>query len=206
MGRLAATVGAIALAFCSVPALCARADDQAFPAVQANPADRFLDVPIDDFAYDFARKCTRYPKPGTLALEAWLGRHFAGVSWGIMRCEKLRHHHYSLHAEGRALDWHLDVHDARDRAEAWRLIGTLLAPDRLGNPQALARRIGLQEIIWDCEAWWAGSPVLVNYEPCYNKHGKRRRHMNETIAHRDHIHLGLNREGAAMHTSFWAER
>ena len=208
MGRLAAAIGAIALAFfAAAPVLHARADDQAFPAVRGNPADRFANVPIDDFAYDFAHKCTRYPKPGTLALEAWLGRHFGGVSWGIMRCEKLRsHHHYSLHAEGRALDWHLDVHEARDRAEAWRLIGMLLAPDRLGNPQALARRMGMQEIIWDCQAWWSGSPVLVEYEPCYNKHGERRLQVNETIAHRDHVHLGLNREGAAKHTSFWAGR
>jgi hypothetical protein len=206
MGRLAATVGAIAFACFSVSAVCARADDQAFPAIRGNPADRLADMPIDDFSWDFARKCTRHPKPGTLALEAWLGKNFRGVSWGIMRCEKLNRRHYSLHAEGRALDWHLDVHDRRDRAEAWRLIGMLLAPDRLGNPQALARRMGLQEIIWDCEAWWAGSPVLVDYDPCSDKHGKRRRHANETIAHRDHVHIGLNREGAAMHTSFWAGR
>jgi hypothetical protein len=206
MCRYAATVGAIALAFFSVPALFARADDQAFPAVRGNPADQLIDVPVDDFAYDFARKCTRYPKPGTRALEAWLGRHFRGESWGIMRCEKLSRRHYSLHAEGRALDWHLDVRDARDRAEAWRLIDTLLAPDQVGNQQALARRIGLQELIWDCQAWWAGSPVLVDYAPCFNKHGTRRRHMDPTRAHRNHIHLGLNREGAAMHTSFWATR
>jgi hypothetical protein len=206
MGRFAATVGTIAVALCALPAPFARADEQAFPPVAGNPADRFLDVPIDDFAYDSARKCTRYPKRGTLALEAWLGQHFRGVSWGIMRCEKLGHGYFSLHSEGRALDWHLDVHRARDRAEAWRMIDTLLAPDRLGNPQALARRMGLQELIWDCQAWWAGSPVLVDYAPCYDKHGKRRRHLNETIAHRDHVHLGLNRAGAAMHTSFWAAR
>ena len=55
-----------------------------------------------------------------------------------MRCSKLGPHNYSLHAEGRAVDWHVDVHDARDRADAERLIGLLLAPDRLGNPEALA--------------------------------------------------------------------
>ena len=109
-------------------------------------------------------------------------------------------------AESAALDWHLDVHSARDRAEAWRLIDMLLAPDRLGNPEALARRMGLQELIWDCQAWWAGSPVLVDYAPCFDKRGKRRRHVNVTIAHRDHVHLGLNRAGAAMHTSFWVVR
>jgi hypothetical protein len=204
MGRPAA-VGAIALALLSfLPVLHARAEGEAFPAVRGNPADRLADLPIDDFAYDHARRCTRSPKPGTLALEAWLGRHFRGVSWGIMRCEKLGHQNYSLHSEGRALDWHLDVHDRSDRKEAWRLIGMLLAPDRLGNPEALARRMGIQEIIWDCQSWWAGSPVLVDYFACYRKDGTRRRHVNATIAHRDHVHIGLNREGAARRTSFWA--
>jgi hypothetical protein len=204
MGRLAA-VGAIALALVTAAAAHeARADDEAFPAVRGNPADRFLQVPIDDYAYDFARKCKRYPRPGTLGLEEWLGRHFYGVSWGIMRCEKLRRHEYSLHAEGRALDWHLDVHSARDRAEAWRLIRVLLAPDRLGNPHALARRMGIQEIIWNCQAWWSGSPVLVEYSACYRKNGKRRRHVDDTTAHRDHVHIGLNKRGAARRTSFWA--
>jgi hypothetical protein len=203
MGRLAAVVGAIALAL-SAP--CARADDQAFPAVRGNPADRLADLPIDDYAYDVARRCTRFPKPGTRALETWLGRHFGGVSWGIMRCEKLRRHEYSLHAEGRALDWHLDVHSARDRAEAWRLIRLLLAPDRAGSPHALARRMGVQELIWDCQAWWAGSPVLVDYSACYGKNGKRRRHVDETTAHRDHVHIGLTRDGAARRTSFWSDR
>jgi hypothetical protein len=205
MGRLAAVVGATLLALLAGAAFReARADDQAFPAVRGNPADRFLDEPIDDYGYDFARKCRRHPRSGTVALEAWIGRHFRGVSWGIMRCEKLHKREYSLHSEGRALDWHLDVHNARDRAEAWRLISVLLAPDRLGNPHALARRMGIQEIIWDCQAWWAGSPVLVKYSVCYGKHGKRRRHIDDTSAHRDHVHLGLNKSGAARRTTFWA--
>jgi hypothetical protein len=204
MGRFAAVAGVLALAsVAGFPLFLARAQDQSFPAVRSNPADRLAELPIDDFAYDTARRCTRSPKPGTLALQAWIGRHFRGVSWGIMRCEKLGRRNYSLHAEGRALDWHLDVHDRRDRAEAERLIGVLLAPDRLGNPEALARRMGVQEIIWDCKTWWAGSPALEPYPVCFNKHGKRRRHVDETLAHRNHVHIGLNRLGAARQTSFW---
>jgi hypothetical protein len=192
----AVVVGSLLLA-------CPAIASQAFPAVRGNPADGLADVPIDDFRYDFARHCTRHPRPGMLALQHWLERHFRGVSWGIMRCSKLGHGHYSLHAEGRALDWHLDVHDAADRAEAKRLIGLLLAPDRLGNPAALARRMGVQEIIWDCRSWWAGAEKLDRYHACYGKHGKRRRHVDDTTAHRNHVHIGLNRLGAARLTSFW---
>jgi hypothetical protein len=196
---LAVVVGSLVLA---CPALAS----QAFPAVRGNPADRLAGRPIDDLRYDFARHCTHGPRPGTLALQAWLGRHFRGVSWGIMRCEKLGPRNYSLHAEGRALDWHLDVHDAGDRAEARRLIGMLLAPDRAGNPEALARRMGVQEIIWDCRAWWAGGETLGPYSACYGKHGQRRRHVDDTTAHRNHVHIGLNRRGAARLTTFWKIR
>jgi hypothetical protein len=208
MGRVAVVGAAIALAFSfAFTALRAYADGQAFPAVRGNPADRLADLPIDDYAYDRARRCRRTPRAGTVSLEAWLARHFRGVSWGIMRCERLHGRVYSLHADGRALDWHLDVHDKRDRAEAWRLIGMLLAPDRVGNPEALARRMGVQEIIWDCRAWWSGGgPVMDKYWACYNKRGRRRRHVNQTIAHRDHVHIGLSRHGAARMTSFWVGR
>ena len=31
-------------------------------------------------------------------------------------------------------------------------------------------------------------------------------HSDRTLAHRDHVHLGLNRAGARKRTSFWARR
>jgi hypothetical protein len=189
---------------CAFPIVHATADE--FRQVRNNPADRLLEQPIDDFAYDFAYKCNRFPRRGTRALEAWLDRHFSGVSWGIMRCSKLNRRHHSLHAEGRALDWHLDARDPGDRAAARRLIRMLLAPDRLGNPQALARRMGIQEIIWNCTTWWAGSTFLAKYHGCYGKSGRRLRHVDVTTAHRDHIHIGLNRRGAARKTTFWTRQ
>ena len=205
MRRPAAVVGALTLVLCvTLPIVHASADQ--FRPVRNNPANRLLEHPIDDFAYDFARKCNRFPRAGTRALEAWLGDHYGGVSWGIMRCSKLNRRHYSLHAEGRALDWHLDARDPGDRAEARRLIRTLLAPDRLGNPQALARRMGIQEIIWNCTTWWAGSSYLAKYHGCYGKSGRRLRRVDVTTAHRDHVHIGLNRRGAARKTTFWAMR
>jgi len=141
--------------------------------------------------------------PGTLRLERWLGGHVRGISWGIMRCEKLGRHNYSLHAEGRAIDWHLSVHVAADRRAARRLILMLLATDRVGNTHALARRMGVQEIIWNCRSWWSGADRMDKYSYCYDRRGRRRRHLDETQAHRNHIHIGLNRPGARLQTSFW---
>lgn len=79
--------------------------------VAGNPADWLASLPIDDYRYDRAHHCKRGPSKGALAVEAWLGRNTLGSSWGIMRCERLSKRSMSLHSEGRAIDWHLDVHD-----------------------------------------------------------------------------------------------
>jgi hypothetical protein len=198
---------ALVLAFSAPTAAFATdAIPSSFGVVAHNPADRLATVPVDDYRYDHARRCRRAPTAGALSLQSWLGAHFAGESWGIMRCEKLGRHDWSLHAEGRALDWHLDARTGVGRRAGRRLIKLLLAADRLGNPFALARRMGIQEIIWDCRAWWSGSETFVEYAPCYGKSGRRRRHVDPTIAHLDHIHIGLNWAGARRQTSFWRSR
>jgi hypothetical protein len=43
---------------------------------------------------------------------------------------------------------------------------------------------------------WAFS----RYSPC---EGKRVKHVDRTTAHRDHIHFGMTKPGAAGRTSFW---
>ena len=177
-----------------------------FAPLAHNPADALAPQPIEDYRYDRARHCTKSPRAGTLALERWLAAHSRGESWGIMRCEKLSRRNYSLHSEGRAIDWHLDARNPADRRAGRRLIKLLLAPDRTGNAHALARRMGVQEIIWDCRAWWSGVQEPVRYSPCFSRRGKPRRRVDATTAHRDHNHIGLNRMGAARLTSFWRAR
>lgn len=196
------------LAFaCSVTALIAAAgfaEAAGRPQpLKGNPADRLAGKPIDDYRYDHASGCRKRPSKGALALESWLDQHVRGISWGIMRCEKLSRRNYSLHSEGRALDWHLHVNDATDRRAARRLIRLLLATDGAGNEHALARRMGVQEIIWNCRSWWSGSDGMDDYSVCFTERGKRRKGVSPTLAHRDHMHLGLSRAGAARRTSFW---
>jgi hypothetical protein len=168
-----------------------------------NPADRLLDVPIEPSTYDPATHCDPRTKPGMVDLQRWLEHNVRGVFWGSYRCEKWGRHSASLHAENRAIDWHLSVHSAADRRAAKTLIALLLAPDRAGNPQALARRMGVEEIIWDCRYWGAGMPDFEPYSACLTKRGKLNRRVDDTTAHRDHIHLGMTKAGAAALTSFW---
>ena len=175
----------------------------AYTSVAHNPADALAELPIEESEYDPATRCSKKPKPGMTALVDWLGDNAKGAFWGTYRCEKWGKKSASLHAEGRAVDWHLDVDVPADRREATRLIALFLAPDKLGQPQALARRMGVEEIIWDCGYWAAGMDQFRNYSPCLSKRGKVRKHVNKTVAHRDHLHIGLTKAGAAKQTSFW---
>ena len=194
----------------SLPAVAQASSDPAWPtaysAVAKNPADSLADLPLEDSAYDPATKCSAKPKAGMTALVQWLGKNAGGVFWGSYRCETWGKGSASLHAEGRAVDWHLDVDVPADRREAARLIALLLAPDRTGAPQALARRMGVEEIIWDCGYWGAGMEQFKPYSPCLSKGGRVRKGVDKTTAHRDHLHIGMTKAGAAKKTSFWTRR
>jgi hypothetical protein len=191
---------ALPLVLTLVAPAAAPAYPSTFGRVAHNPADALERLPIERFTYDPATHCVKHPAPGATALERWLGAHERGVSWGILRCERWGKRSASLHAEGRAVDWHLDVHDPADARAARHLISTLLAPDAAGRPAALARRMGVQEIIFDCRAWFGGggAPALQRYSAC---DGAKK--VDDTTAHRNHVHLGLTRRGAAKRTSFW---
>ncbi len=174
-------------------------------AITANPAEQLLSTTIEDETYEPATRCTpKVPRPGLEKLEAWLTARGEGESWGSYRCERWGAGQASLHAERRALDWHLDVGNPVQRAQGRRLIELLLRPDSDGNAHALARRMGIEEIIWDCSYWSAGSADFLPYSACYSRRGTPKRHVDRTTAHKDHIHLGLTRAGANGRTSFWA--
>ena len=168
-----------------------------------NPADALLHLPIEASRYDKATHCSSKSRPGVVRLTAWLEENVRGEFWGSYRCEMWGKKEASLHAENRAIDWHLDVTARADRRAAKRLIALLLAADAAGNPQALARRMGVEELIWDCEYWAAGMTDFIPYRVCLNRRGKEIKGIDRTVAHRDHVHVGMTRAGAAAKTSFW---
>ena len=194
LGAALALVGLLAIA---LPAVAG--------GLRPNPANsrHLLDKPIEDEQYDRATKCRDRTPPGMKALQSWLEKNVRGDSWGIYRCERLKDSNHSVHAESRAIDWHLDAGVAKDKRAAYRLIETLLADDQNDNVRALARRMGIQGLIFDCKAWWAGMEELGKYSYCYKRNGDLRNNLNSTQAHRDHIHIELNWDGAKKKTSFW---
>src|SRR4029078_5471138 len=118
--------------------------------------------------------------------------------WGSYRCERWGKHSASLHAEDRAIDWH-----PSDGAAARQLIDLQLAPDKAGDEHALARRMGVEELIWDCSYWGAGMQDFKPYGYCSGRSGNLRKHITATAAHRHHLHIGMTKRGAAAKTSFW---
>jgi hypothetical protein len=194
-GGIPALVAAGLLALSAAPAT----------GLARNPADAkaLVSEPIEQLRYDAAAKCVGKAQPGARALEKWLGRNWPGVSWGIYRCEKWGRGSASVHSEGRAVDWHLDAGVGRQKRAAIRLIEMLLASDRAGNEAALARRMGVQEVIFNCYQWFGYGDSLAPYGYCFDRRGRRRRHLNRTEAHMDHVHIELNWAGARKRTSFW---
>ena len=75
----------LAFVLLAVPAH-AMADDNVFRTVPGNPADKLAKLPIDQYSYDEATRCLKHPQKGMLAVESWLQKHAAGVSWGMVRC------------------------------------------------------------------------------------------------------------------------
>lgn len=186
-----------------IPAAAHAAAINPLPSVEKISNQVLKRFDVEDSSYDRASKCTGRSSKGALALEAFMTRRVRGSSWGTYRCEKWGKGSASLHAEGRALDWHLDYNNATDRRGGMRFIRWLWAADAAGNPQAMARRMGIQEIIWGCKYWSAGSEGWSRYSLCYNKRGKRIKNVNPTAAHIDHAHIGIDRKAARLKTSFW---
>jgi hypothetical protein len=187
----------------AVLALAAPAAASALPSLKANPADKLLARGIDPIQYDRATKCNGgHVWAGTLAMVHWLETNASGVNWGEYRCEKWGKGQASLHSEGRAIDWH-----PSSRAAADDLIKLLLAPDKDGNVAALARRMGVQGLIFNCEQWFGdGDGQLGKYSYCYGKNGKRKKNIDPTQAHMDHVHIELNKLGATLKTTFWNKK
>ena len=177
------------------------------PPVAGNPADRLLVVPIEDSAYDGATQVhAARARPGMLALPALARAQHAAACSGAPTAARsgARARRRCTPRTARSTGTWTSPCRPTERA-AEKLIRLLLAPDAAGNPQALARRMGVEELIWDCGYWGAGMTEFTPYRACYGKRGKlKRKHVDKTVAHRDHVHIGMTKRGAAARTSFWS--
>jgi hypothetical protein len=159
--------------------------------VMAAPATA-LEAPIEGYRSDSTgTACATGPQAGAQALVRELGQRFGGRG-EIFNCRPVRGgQRLSLHGEGRAVDWYRNAADTAQAAEAQRIIDWLLNPDAQGNQHAVARRMGVQEIIWNRRIWTA------------RRQAEGWRPYTGVNPHTDHLHIGLNWPGARMQTSYW---
>jgi hypothetical protein len=197
-------VGRVLISLLCACALACALGASAFAGLRPNPANdaQLLNEPMDSYRYDYAERCRSKVPPGTRALQHWLEDNVRGETWSIIRCEPLGDG-LSVHSEGRAIDWALDAKVRRERRAARRLIRTLLKTDANGNAHALALRMGVQGLIYNCKQWFGNSKKLGPYSYCYKPNGQRRKRLDPTAAHMDHVHIELNWPGAREKTSFW---
>lgn len=148
------------------------------------------EVKLDSLRADRpGRGCRGSSTKGAKALRAWL-REESGATIRrtaqMYRCAKrpARGKRRDLHSEGRAVDV-----VPSSEAGALALVAQLLAED-----YTLARRMGVQEIIYDGRIWSASKPT------------RQMRRYRGGSPHRKSVHIGLNKRGASMRTSFWTDR
>lgn len=140
--------------------------------------------------YQAQTTCSPVAKPGVADFSRRLLRAFPTTrSLGIVRACSAGGR--SEHKEGRAFDWAVNARSAADRTRVAKVMRWLLKTDRFGNRYAMARRLGIQYMIWNRKIW--GS---------YAADAGWRRYGGAS-PHTDHVHFSFTWAGARARTSFW---
>ena len=141
-------------------------------------------------AYQPQTTCSPTAKPGVANFAARLLQAFPSTrSLGIVRACAAGGR--SEHKEGRAFDWGVSARSAADRKKVDRMLSWLFTKDKYGNDFAMARRLGIQYVIWNHKIWGAYSA------------GAGWRKYTEANPHTDHVHISFTWAGARGKTSFW---
>lgn len=163
------------------------------PANEPELIDKSIENPN---TYDRARRCVDKPRKGTRKLIRFMKRYSKrDTYYGTIRCESLGSG-MSVHSDGRALDWGLDARKKMQKRQAMAIIRTWFDRDNKGRRTALARRMGIQMVIYNCKYWMAGDgKKMRDYHTCSRR--------SPTVSHIDHLHIELNRKAAKLRTSYW---
>ncbi|HKJ11435.1 MAG TPA: peptidoglycan-binding protein [Ornithinimicrobium sp.] len=125
--------------------------------------------------------CDPVDKPGLEAFANLIGEHYNRPAYSTSRaCIDQKSDHY----DGRAIDWTLDAGNPADRR-----IGDAVVTWLTDNDGEMARRFGIQSIIWNAHSWRPGGGGWQGY-------------VGQS-AHTDHVHFSFTWDGAMMRTSWW---
>ncbi|HYH73202.1 MAG TPA: peptidoglycan-binding protein [Nocardioides sp.] len=178
------TLGAVSASMIAFPLGAAQADAATYPYPKPTVTlPSALDVAPP---YQKGTMCLTYNQPGAVAFARLLNATYGSRTYGILRtCA-------AEHGEGRALDWMINANNAEQLALANALTRWLAAPDAQGRAGAMAKRLGINYIIWNRQQWRAYDPAR-GWTPYYG-----------VSPHTDHIHFSFNWDGARQRSSWWS--
>jgi hypothetical protein len=102
---------------------------------------------------------------------------------------------WSNHARGRAIDIMVGrVGTGYNTARGKNIVNWLLAADANGNPSAIARRLGVQQILFNDRCWNSDGDRGITSFDAMRACG---------IGHFDHVHLDLTEAGSMGQVSYW---
>lgn len=137
------------------------------------------DGPLPPYApRDFQTTCDPTPKAHVVEFRDWILANYGGNAWGGGIARSCKVGGKSEHKEGRALDW-----SPKSKAQGDKLVQDLLASDAQGRPHALARKWGVQYLIWHRRMWRAYSDPPGQWFP-----------YKGASPHTDHVHLTIQRK------------
>ena len=179
----ARTLGAVSASVLAFPLASAPAGAATFPyPTPTRTLPTALDVAPP---YQKGTLCLTENQPGAVAFAKLLNATYGNRVYGILRtCA-------AEHGEGRALDWMISANNPEQLALANALTRWLAAPDAQGRQGAMAKRFGINYIIFNRQQWRAYDPAR-GWAPYYG-----------VSPHTDHIHFSFNWDGAYKRTSWW---
>ena len=117
-------------------------------------------------------------------------------------CDVTWSYEYSLHKMGLALDWSVDITDPQGWSAGLSFIRWLLASDEDGSEFALAKRLGITQLIWHNRVWTSANPQWRVY--CDPRNAEDADCIrNPTLRHDDHMHISFSLEAGYLHTSYF---
>jgi hypothetical protein len=157
------------------------------PAARAaipTPPSKTLPAVLDaKTPYEAQVSCDPRPKPGVIAFAALMrARYKTGYIGTYRPCQSDTSEHY----DSRAMDWMLSVNKPGEKAIANSVVAWLSA-----NGGAMARRFGVNYIIWNRHMWREYRP-----EQGWAAY-------TGSVPHTDHIHFSFSWDGAMKRTSWW---
>ncbi len=182
-------LGAVTVSLLSIPLGLSLAGGSASAALASSvpppptkPLPQELDIAPK---YQEGYRCLSGDLPGPTAFAKLLNDTYGKHVYGINRtCA-------AEHGEGRALDWMVNAYSSDGLELGNAITRWLAAPDSQGRPGAMARRFGINYIIWNRQMWRA-------YDP-----GRGWAPYSGVSPHTDHIHMSFTWDGAYQRTSWW---